>query len=106
MGDAEWIDVMRATARFYEVIFADAGHAIAWDIVQRLNGRISRLRVLTMSAKDRPMSGICHMTAIYDAISAVMLMQRRPQCRRISLMPPLLRIVFFCDETAKAPSNA
>jgi len=69
MGDAEWIGVMRATARFYEVIFAEAGHAIAWDIVQRLNGRISHRRVLTTSAKDRPTSGICHMTAIYQALA-------------------------------------
>lgn len=68
MDDAEWIGVMRATTRFYELIFAEAGHAIAWDIVQRLNGRISRLRVLTLSAKDRPRPGISHMTAIYEAI--------------------------------------
>ncbi|SMX42440.1 GntR family transcriptional regulator [Octadecabacter ascidiaceicola] len=68
MNDSEWIGVMRATTRFYEVIFYEAGHAIAWDIVQRLNGRISRLRVLTLSAKDRPKPGFSHMTAIYDAI--------------------------------------
>jgi DNA-binding GntR family transcriptional regulator len=68
MNDSEWIGVMRATTRFYEIIFAEAGHAIAWEIVQRLNGRISRLRVLTLSAKDRPKPGINHMTAIYEAI--------------------------------------
>ena len=68
MNDAELIGVMRATTRFYEIIFAEAGHEIAWDIVQRLNGRISRLRVLTLSAKDRPRPGIDHMTTIYEAI--------------------------------------
>ncbi len=68
MDDAEWIGVMRATTRFYEDIFTEAGHSIAWDIVQRLNGRISRLRVLTLSAKDRPRPGMSHMTAIRDAI--------------------------------------
>ena len=68
MDDLEWIGVMRATTRFYEIIFIEAGHLIAWDIVQRLNGRISRLRVLTLSAKDRPKPGISHMTAIYQAI--------------------------------------
>lgn len=68
MDDSEWIGVMRATTRFYEIIFTEAGHVIAWEIVQRLNGRISRLRVLTLSAKDRPKPGINHMTAIYDAI--------------------------------------
>ena len=68
MNDAEWTGVMRATTQFYEIIFAEAGHAIAWDIVQRLNGRISRLRVLTLSAKDRPRPGISHMATIYEAI--------------------------------------
>ncbi len=68
MDDSEWIGVMRATTRFYEIIFVEAGHEIAWDIVQRLNGRISRLRVLTLSAKDRPKPGISHMSAIYEAI--------------------------------------
>ena len=68
MDDSEWIGVMQATTRFYEIIFKEAGHAIAWEIVQRLNGRISRLRVLTLSAKDRPRPGISHMTAIYEAI--------------------------------------
>jgi DNA-binding GntR family transcriptional regulator len=68
MNEAEWIGVMRATTWFYEIIFAEAGHEIAWDIVQRLNGRISRLRVLTLSAKDRPRPGIDHMTTIYEAI--------------------------------------
>jgi DNA-binding GntR family transcriptional regulator len=68
MTDAEWIGVMQATTRFYELIFTQAGHTIASEIVQRLNGRISRLRVLTLSAKDRPRSGISHMHAISDAI--------------------------------------
>jgi DNA-binding GntR family transcriptional regulator len=68
MDDSEWIGVMRATTRFYEIIFSEAGHLIAWDIVQRLNGRISRLRVLTLSAKDRPKPGISHMIAIFEAI--------------------------------------
>ncbi|KAG1715528.1 hypothetical protein GQR58_000499 [Nymphon striatum] len=68
MSDPDWTRVVRSTTLFYEVIFKEAGHAIAWDIVQRLNGRISRLRVLTLSAKDRPRPGIGHMKAISDAI--------------------------------------
>ncbi len=57
-----------ASTGFYEVIFKQAGHEIAWEIVQRLNGRISRLRALTLSATDRETPGITHMTAIHDAI--------------------------------------
>lgn len=66
--DAEWTTLLRASTRFYEIIFAQAGHSVAWEIVQRLNGRISRLRTLTLSVADRPRPGIYHMTAIHDAI--------------------------------------
>lgn len=64
----EWSELRKTTTRFYEIIFDAAGHSVAWDIVQRLNGRISRLRALTLSATDRPVSGLTHITAIYDAI--------------------------------------
>jgi DNA-binding GntR family transcriptional regulator len=68
MDDTAWTDLLQASTQFYEAIFLQAGHTIAWDIVQRLNGRISRLRALTLSAKDRERAGIDHMTAIHDAI--------------------------------------
>jgi len=60
--------LFRATADFYSEIFAGAGHHIAWDIVQRLNGRISRLRMLTLATTDRAQPGPSHMQAICDAI--------------------------------------
>lgn len=66
--DTEWSDFLRATTHFYELIFQEAGHSIAWDIVQRLNGRISRLRTLTLADKTRARSGMSHMVAIHDAI--------------------------------------
>lgn len=59
-----------ATTAFYEVIFTAAGHHIAWEIVQRLNGRISRLRALTLASTDRRISGPAHMARICDAICA------------------------------------
>ena len=59
-----------ATTAFYEVIFRAAGHDIAWEIVQRLNGRISRLRALTLATKERNVSGLARMTRIHDAILA------------------------------------
>jgi DNA-binding GntR family transcriptional regulator len=68
MNDAEWAGVLEATTRFYEVIFQEAGHEIAWGIVQRLNGRISRLRALTIAARDHEFAGMSHMNAIHDAI--------------------------------------
>lgn len=59
-----------ATTRFYEVIFIAAGHRIAWDIVQRLNGRISRLRALTLATTERRASGPERMARICEAICA------------------------------------
>lgn len=68
MNDTAWTDLLQASTLFYEAIFLQAGHSVAWDIVQRLNGRISRLRALTLSAKVRNQPGITHMVAIHDAI--------------------------------------
>ena len=67
-GKDEWTELLQATTAFYEMIFRQAGHDVAWEIVQRLNGRISRLRALTLSARDRDVPGINHMTAICHAI--------------------------------------
>lgn len=66
--DTQWADFLHATTHFYALIFQEAGHDIAWDIVQRLNGRISRLRTLTVADRTRERSGISHMIAIHDAI--------------------------------------
>ncbi|MFA3920904.1 GntR family transcriptional regulator [Ruegeria hyattellae] len=60
--------LFRATADFYSEIFDGAGHHIAWEVVQRLNGRISRLRMMTLSSTDRERPGIAHMEAICAAI--------------------------------------
>ena len=59
-----------ATTAFYEVIFTSAGHDIAWEIVQRLNGRISRLRAMTLATQNRRTSGPAHMARIAEAICA------------------------------------
>lgn len=68
MNDTEWAGLLTATTRFYGLIFSEAGHDIAWEIVQRLNGRISRLRALTIAARDHDQSGMLHMNAIHDAV--------------------------------------
>lgn len=60
--------LFRATSDFYSEIFEGAGHHIAWDVVQRLNGRISRLRMMTLSSTDRERPGIAHMENICAAI--------------------------------------
>lgn len=65
--DETWSDLLKATTHFYQVIFEEADHAVAWEIVQRLNGRISRLRALTLAAKDRSRPGFSHMKEIHAA---------------------------------------
>lgn len=62
--------LFEATTHFYEVIFTAAGHHVAWEIVQRLNGRISRLRALTLATTDRHVSGPARMARICQGILA------------------------------------
>lgn len=69
-ADKTWAKHLQATTDFYELIFLEAGHTVAWDIVQRLNGRISRLRAMTIADKDRKEPGFSHLQAIHDAIVA------------------------------------
>ena len=69
-ADAAPTALYAATTGFYQVIFTAAGHAIAWEIVQRLNGRISRLRALTLASTNRRVSGPAHMARIAAAIAA------------------------------------
>ncbi|WP_254602851.1 GntR family transcriptional regulator [Sphingomonas bacterium] len=65
---------LRATTRFYQIIFETGGHDIAWEIVQRLNGRISQMRALTLSARGRQAAGIERLSRIVTAIE-----DRNPQ---------------------------
>jgi DNA-binding GntR family transcriptional regulator len=60
--------LFEATTDFYEVIFLASGHAVAWEIVQRLNGRISRLRAMTLGTRDRHEAGFARMEKIYNGI--------------------------------------
>lgn len=62
--------LFEASLEFYRCIFSAAGHDVAWDVVNRLNGRISRLRGLTLSTADRHRSGFARMKAICEAITA------------------------------------
>lgn len=61
-------DVLLASAHLYETIFSAANHHIAWDIVRRQNGRISRLRAMTLRSTDRPVTGYQRIKNICEAI--------------------------------------
>lgn len=60
--------ILDITHEFYKIIFETSGHNIAWDIVSRLNSRISRLRVMTLSTTNRTVSGPARMREIFTAI--------------------------------------
>ena len=45
------------TTRFYEAIFLSGKKRVAWDMVQRLNGRISILRSMTIASPGREQKG-------------------------------------------------
>lgn len=60
--------ILDITAEFYRLIFEASGHDIAWEIVCRLNGRIQRLRVMTLSHGDRSISGPAQIRRILKAI--------------------------------------
>jgi GntR family transcriptional regulator, trigonelline degradation regulator len=62
------LGVLDATTDFYQIIFRTGGHTIAWDIVSRLNGRISRLRVMTLSTANRMSSGPAQIRKILAGI--------------------------------------
>lgn len=64
------VGALHATTRFYEVMFGVSGHDIAWEIVQRLNSRISRMRALTLSSPERQKVGLVQMGRIVEAIAA------------------------------------
>ncbi|WP_372741631.1 GntR family transcriptional regulator [Neptunomonas sp.] len=64
-------DVMQAlklTTEFYKLIFTTGGKHVAWDLVERLNARISRLRALTLSSVGRKTKGPENLRNIIDAI--------------------------------------
>lgn len=60
--------VLAATTRFYETMFLCGDKTVAWEMVQRLNGRISRLRAMTIASTGRHVTGPAQMRKIYDAI--------------------------------------
>lgn len=59
---------LNATTRFYEVMFQSGGKTVGWEMVQRLNGRISRLRAMTVSSPGRKLAGMKQLRKICDAI--------------------------------------
>lgn len=60
--------IIATSSQIYETIFTSAQHFIAWEVVQRLNGRISRLRAMTMKSVKREVSGYQRIKNMCEAI--------------------------------------
>ena len=64
------VGVLDATTEFYRIVFEAGGNNIALEIVSRLNSRISRLRVMTLSTSNHMASGPSQIREIFAAIDA------------------------------------
>ncbi len=62
------LQTLKLTTEFYRIIFSTGGKNVSWDLVERLNGRISRLRALTLSSAGRQSRGPENLANILDAI--------------------------------------
>ena len=62
------LQTLKLTTEFYRIIFSTGGKNVSWDLVERLNGRISRLRALTLSSEGRQSRGLENLANILDAI--------------------------------------
>lgn len=60
--------IIANSTQLYQTIFTTANHHIAWEVVQRLNGRISRLRAMTMKSTKREISGYQRIKNMCEAI--------------------------------------
>lgn len=63
-------EVLVQTNRFYERFFAVAQKPFAWEVLQSLNARINRLRVMTIGSPQRHKAAISEMRKIVLAIRA------------------------------------
>lgn len=61
-------DLLSVSRDLYRFIFEIANHDIAWEVVERLNGRISRLRAMTINSPHRAVSGYERICTIVEAI--------------------------------------
>ncbi|WP_298810015.1 GntR family transcriptional regulator [uncultured Psychrobacter sp.] len=65
-------DVVEALAHsysFYEHLFVTAGMTVAWELTERLNGRIGRLRFMTLSTQERAAKGPNNLQDIVNSIA-------------------------------------
>ncbi|MGB1238314.1 MAG: GntR family transcriptional regulator [Pseudomonadales bacterium] len=70
LREEDVLQALKVTTAFYQIIFTVGGKNVSWALVERLNGRISRLRALTLSSTERKSAGPANLSSIVDAIEA------------------------------------
>lgn len=90
--DRNPVGALRASMRFYEIVFMTGGHDIAWDIVQRLNSRISQMRAMTLSVVGRQAAGLKRLSKIVTAIADRNPVAASEACREHVLEASLIAI--------------
>lgn len=66
--DEDFHEVIVRTSAFYEAMFAASGMTVAWGVVQSLNARVNRLRVLTISSSGRRAESAAEMDRLVEAL--------------------------------------
>ena len=89
--------VLEASTRFYETMFKAGGKSVSWEMVQRLNGRISRLRAMTIASSGRNKSGPAQMRKIVEAIRA-----RDPEAAHRACLEHVQRASTIAQDLLKA----
>lgn len=76
------LEGLKLITEFYHLVFVTGGKNVAWDLVERLNARISRLRALTLSTAGRRVQGPENLNSIIDAMENNDSEQAREICIR------------------------
>lgn len=88
--------VLAQTNRFYETFFEVARKPFAWEMVQSLNARINRLRVLTIGSQDRHEAAIGEMRKIILAIRA-----RDAEAAEVACLEHIKAVAAIADQLLK-----
>lgn len=70
LARGEVIEALAHTRAFYHSLFMAGGKHVSWDLVERLNGRIGRLRAMTLASEGRATAGPASLRRIVAAVAA------------------------------------
>lgn len=91
--EGDFNEVLVRTTAFYEALFNEAGLSMAWEVVQSLNARINRLRVMTISSPGRKKEAAAEMSRIVDALQ-----RRDPQAAQQASQEHVQRVAQIAAE--------